>query len=413
MSRVLVAPRMTAQLPRVWRIVLVAVCTLILCSCRGPRTARDWTPGMIGAKSPAPPRQGSPALPRETYSGVMPAAANVPLDVPHGPPGMEFGVPMPYTPTGPWAPPGIALPWPRDEYLADGGDSGVQVAVTADRQVRGLDMEDSVAHYDTVDGRTVVEPSNRVYLYSPRFASVRQVVGVKEDEQMDRSVGVYLPDQAVSQEDRRTLGAHKQQVQIVGQIGQKSITTFRSKQGDGAVSAAIGPRSFKDGFQPYENLATIRTGKYEAAEMAWLARGSTAAITWTHDQGLQVLLDTRSAAAVARHEKVESVFTVGEPPTQAKLRIVKVASTQFAEPGDTIDFTIRFDNVGSQPITSVTILDNLTPRLEYAPDSSQSSVAAKFSSSRSEGDSLVLRWELAEPLQPGRGGVLRFTCRVR
>jgi uncharacterized repeat protein (TIGR01451 family) len=404
---------MTAQLPRVWRIVLVAVCTLILCSCRGPRTARDWTPGMIGAKSPAPPRQGSPALPQETYSGVMPAAANVPLDVPHGPPGMELGVPMPYTPTGPWAPPGIALPWPRDEYLADGGDSGVQVAVTADRQVRGLEMEDTVAHYDTVDGRTVVEPSNRVYLYSPRFASVRQVVGVKEDEQMDRSVGVYLPDQAVSQEDRRTLGAHKQQIQIVGQIGQKSITTFRSKQGDGAVSTAIGPRSFKDGFQPYENLATIRTGKYEAAEMAWLARGSTAAITWTHDQGLQVLLDTRSAAAVARHEKVESVFTVGEPPTQAKLRIVKVASTQFAEPGDTIDFTIRFDNVGSQPIRSVTILDNLTPRLEYAPDSSQSSVAAKFSSSRSEGDSLVLRWELAEPLQPGRGGVLRFTCRVR
>jgi len=413
MSRVLVRPRMTAPMPRVWRIVLVILCTLILCSCRAPRSARDGGPGMIGANSPALPRQASPGLPEEAYTGVVPAGANLPDDVPHGPPGMELGVPMPYTPTGPWAPPGIALPWPRDEYLADGGDAGVQVAVTADRQVRGLEMEDTVAHYNTLDGRTVVEPSNRVYLYSPRFASVRQVVGVKENEQMDRSVGVYLPDQAVSQEGRRGPGAHKQQVQVVGQIGEKSLTTFRSKQGDGAVSAATGPRSFKDGFQPYENLAMIRTGKYEAADMAWLARGSTAAIAWTHDQGLQVLLDSRSAAAVARHEKVESVFTVGEPPTQAKLRIVKVASTQFAEPGDTVDFTIRFDNVGSQPITRVTILDNLTPRLEFVANSAQSSVTANFTSSRNEGDSLTLRWELAEPLQPGRGGILRFTCRVR
>ena len=45
---------------------------------------------------------------------------------------------------------------PRDEYLCDGGDYGFAAAVRKDWQVDGLEEEDTVAHYDTVDGRTVV-----------------------------------------------------------------------------------------------------------------------------------------------------------------------------------------------------------------------------------------------------------------
>jgi hypothetical protein len=30
-----------------------------------------------------------------------------------------------------------------------------------------------------------------------------------------------------------------------------------------------------------------------------------------------------------------------------------------------------------------------------------------------EGDSVVVRCELTDPLKPGQGGVLRFKCRVR
>ena len=413
MKRVLTPTATVPSMPPLWRFVLVALGALILCSCRGPGGSPHGRFAGMGTASPALPRQGPSTLPPEAYTGPAVQPAGAWSGVPQGPPGMERGVPLPYLPVGPWAPPGIALPWPPDEYLADGGDGGVQAAVTSENQVRGLDMEDTVAHYETIDGRTAVEPSNRVYLYSPRFGAVRQVVGVQLNEQLDRTFGVSQPEQAISQEGRRSLGSHKQQVQTVRQIGQKSSTTFRSKQGDGAMSAATGPRSFSDAFKPYENLTAIRTGQHQTAEMGRLAQAATAAIAWSHDLRMQVLLDAQAAAAVARHEKVETVFAVGEPPTQAKLRIIKVASTPFAEPGDTVDFTIRFDNVGSQPIRRVTILDSLTPRLEYVPDSTQSSIAANFSSSRNEGDSLVLRWELPEPLPPGKGGVLRFTCRVR
>ncbi|MFP4408962.1 MAG: hypothetical protein ACLFPW_10615, partial [Spirochaetaceae bacterium] len=96
-----------------------------------------------------------------------------------------------------------------------------------------------------------------------------------------------------------------------------------------------------------------------------------------------------------------------------RLRVVKSASEHFAKPGDELAFTIRFDNVGNQVIGNVTILDNLTTRLEYIPDSAQCSLDANFFTEPNEGGSVVLRAELVEPLEPGTGGVLRFRCRVR
>jgi uncharacterized repeat protein (TIGR01451 family) len=92
---------------------------------------------------------------------------------------------------------------------------------------------------------------------------------------------------------------------------------------------------------------------------------------------------------------------------------VKVASQKDALPGEEVEFTIRFDNIGTQPVGNVTIVDNLTIRLEYVPDSAQCSVEAAFFTQDNQSDSLVLRWELAEPLQPGQGGIIRFKCQVR
>ena len=93
--------------------------------------------------------------------------------------------------------------------------------------------------------------------------------------------------------------------------------------------------------------------------------------------------------------------------------MIKVASTPVAEPGDEVSFTIRFDNVGNQPIGSVQIVDSLTTRLEYVPDSAQCSLKARFSTQPNEGESLVVRCVLSEPLPPGKGGVFRFRCIVR
>ena len=84
-----------------------------------------------------------------------------------------------------------------------------------------------------------------------------------------------------------------------------------------------------------------------------------------------------------------------------------------AHAGETVQFTIRFDNVGDEAVGNVTIIDNLTTRLEYIADSQECSLTAGFSADDNAGQSSLLRWEIAEPLEPSEGGIIRFECRVR
>jgi len=393
-----------ASRPDLWRMVLIALGALILCSCRGP-LQRTFDPSTVAA-------DGYPTLPPAAYA-PRPGVA-VAGDRPIGPPGTQQPVPLPHMPGGPWAPPGISQPWPKDEYLQDGGDRELPVAVGNQWEVEGLEPEDCIAHFDTLDGRTLIEPSNRVYVYSPRFAAVRQVVSLVSNDKFSRAAGVYLPTALVGPTSTQPVASSSQNVQADRQVGAKLAGIFRSRQGDGAMSTANKAREFEqDSFLPYENIRVIRQGILDEAEMARLARGTTAALAWTARQAAQVILDEKAAMADVSDQGLQSVFTVKSPPGEAKLRVIKVADKQFAEPGEEVAFTIRFDNVGNQLIGNVTIIDNLTTRLEYVADSARCSLDAQFLTEPSQGDSVVIRCEIADPVAPGTGGVIRFRCVVR
>ena len=368
-------------MPRRWRWALIALCTLILCSCRAPATT-------------APP-----TLPQQAFAGPsMPSPE---------------GCPCPEGSAAPWSPPGLSQPWPQDEYLADGGDQGLPVAVSPDWRVEGLEPEDTVAHFDTVDGRTLVQASNPVFIYAPRFGSVRKVVGLVQEEQIDQPGGVGQPVQAVRCDDLQLIASSKQQVEAIRQNSNLPPIIYRSKVGDGALSNVQTPGSFQDAFQPYENLKIIREGTAQASERALLAKGVAAAIVWTDTESVEIMLDHQSAAAEVTDRGACEIYSVDEGPACPRIRIVKIASTQFAQPGDYVDFTLRFDNVGNQPIGNVTIIDSLTTRLEYVADSQQSKLESSFNTKPNEAGSEVLRWEITDPLPVGSGGVIRFRCRVR
>jgi uncharacterized repeat protein (TIGR01451 family) len=97
-----------------------------------------------------------------------------------------------------------------------------------------------------------------------------------------------------------------------------------------------------------------------------------------------------------------------------RLRLCKIADKSEAKPGEIIHFTLRFDNVGDQKIGNVTIIDNLMPRLEFVEGSAESSVKAEFKTeAKLPEESLVLRWEITEPLKVNEGGIIRFQARVR
>jgi uncharacterized repeat protein (TIGR01451 family) len=114
-------------------------------------------------------------------------------------------------------------------------------------------------------------------------------------------------------------------------------------------------------------------------------------------------------------KQAQDVHVYELPPGKCSLRICKAASHMLANAGDQITFTIRFDNIGLQPIDKVVVLDSLSPRLEYIEESQQSSIAPPpvFSSEPNEIGSTVLKWEFKSSLKPGEGGVLHFRCLVR
>ncbi len=418
-----------------WRIAFILLGVLVLCSCRGngsqnslvsaPRPAvvpAGSQPGSSQQAAP-PPAAGvvptayteplpPPAQPAMTQPPALANAAE-PIDAPciMGLPGMG-AMPLPYTADGSWIPPGIVPPWPADEYLRDGGANPPGVAVGKNGAVIGLQMEDTVARFTSLDGQTHIEPSNKVDIYSPRFAAVRQVVDVEVDQQRRRATGIAEPVKAIVPRTSEPAALATKDQQPIRGIGTNPAGQLRARLTYATHQTELQPLAFDCGFRAFENISIVRSGIYQGSDQPILARGAQAAIAWTKNEGVKVILDEHAAAAAIADQKPQETITFGSSPCP-QLRIVKIASTPVAEPGDEVSFTIRFDNVGNQPIGSVQIIDSLTTRLEYVPGSAQCSLKARFSTQPNEGDSLIVRCVLDDPLAIGKGGVFRFRCIVR
>lgn len=383
---------------------MIALSLVGMCSCRAV------SPSPKDMKLPVAPRPASPEQqepPEQRTSQAIDHSAHMARQctAPGEPP-------LPAHAMVPWSPPGIAGPWPHDEYLLDGGDRDVQVNLGPGGRLQGLELEDTVVLYDTIDGRTCIEPSNRVCLYAPRFAATRKVTSVVLSEQTEQPVGARMPVKPLLNQEGLLATTTMQPVQAEGQIGRKSTSVERVGE---AVMPAISRQpiaALDGGFATYENLKAIRDGQFEESEKPRLMEAIDAAITWTHDLAVQVILEGRRASEVVGDQRAQALFRV-DMPNNPCLRVIKVASDKVAQPGDIVDFTIRFDNQGDTELTNVVLIDNLTTRLEYVDGSAQSSRSAEFSSEHNEGGSLVLRWELADPLPVGAGGLVRFHCRVR
>jgi uncharacterized repeat protein (TIGR01451 family) len=381
---------------RLARLVSVA---LLLSSCRsGPQ-----------ADIPLPTDEAT-LVDRADVNRVAGAIASAP-SIPVSP--IPFkGMPIPITTETPWAPPGLSGPWPHDEYLEDGGDEEVQANIGSEGELRGLELEDTVAVYNTRNGETCIAPSNKVCLYAPRFAAVRQVTSVLETEQRDQLKSVAMPRKASLHREDRLASTAIQPIQPEGEISTRQSSIERTKEVVTPVASRLPIAALQADFALHENFRVMRRGQFEESEKTRLLEAIDAAITWTHAKAVQVVLNGTDAVSVTGDQRVQATFRVDEPDHPC-LRVIKVASTKTAKPGDIVDFTIRFDNMGDQEIKHVVLVDNLTTRLEYVPGTAQSSRDADFTTEQNEGDSLVLRWDFTGPLPKGAGGLVRFHCRVR
>jgi uncharacterized repeat protein (TIGR01451 family) len=408
--------------PEWWRCLLVALTLLILCSCQAlppgidqanpidEATSQEEPTVAEGPRPVVPPRRQAVEV-RELDAEQL--AASRPLSSTE----ISDG----------WAAPGAcnctscrdasactdqSLVGPPDEYLCDGGDLGLPAAVRADWSVDGLEQEDAIAHYDTVDGRVVVTPSNRVCIYAPRFAAVRRVENLLAHERrqlVDLAIDETAPSSAG---EMQPVVTSTQRRGVAINLGERPAILFRARQQAAESVSLVKPGEFYNTLGPYANLTIIRTGQIDGSEQAIVRRSVQAAVAWNGDQAAQVVFSNRQAVAVVGLKQPGCVYQTDEPG-DPRLRLLKLASTSNALPGEDVEFTLRFDSIGDQVIGNVTIIDNLTTRLEYVPNTARSTVAASFSAVPNGAGSTVLRWEIKEPVEPGEGGVLQFTCRVK
>jgi uncharacterized repeat protein (TIGR01451 family) len=409
------------RVPEWWRCLLVALTLLILCSCQSlPSDINQASPLGNATREEAQPIADRPApviLPRDQAVEVRELDAQQigdsrPLNATEISDGWAAPAPCGCANCGGSACCEQSLVGPPDEYLCDGGDYGLPAAVRADWTVDGLEQEDAIAHYDTVDGRVVVTPSNRVCVYSPRFAAVRRVENLIAHERrqlVDLAIDETAPSSAG---EMQPVVTSTQRSGVAINLGERPAILFRARQQAAEEVNLVKPGEFYNTLGPYANLTIIRTGQIDGSEQAIVKRGVQAAVAWNGDQAAQVVFSERQAVAVVGLKQPGSVYQTDEPG-DPRLRLIKLASTNNALPGEEVEFTLRFDSIGDQVIGNVTIIDNLTTRLEYVPNTAKSTVAASFSAVPNGARSTVLRWEIKDPVKPGEGGVLQFSCRVR
>lgn len=301
------------------------------------------------------------------------------------------------------------------EHIFDGGDRDKQATVGLGDNwtVDGVETEDTVGHFDTLDGQRLVAPSNRIAIYSPRFAAVRQRVGVITSL---TEVPALIADRTQS----TMLEASKAQAGTTAQNEQARLARdaalaegVRQQTRPSWSNNLVSPISTTDRVGALENISLLKYNFIEGSEKAVLAKGRVAAITWGGVDGVHAIANFQAVDILFDIKSANEIVESHSPNDRPKLRIIKIASKDAAQPGETVEFTLRFDNVGDQKIGNVTLMDNLTDRLEFVDGSASCSLKCKFYVKDNQQGSQMLRWDIEPSLGVTEGGVVKFTCKIK
>ncbi|MCH2177880.1 MAG: DUF11 domain-containing protein [Mariniblastus sp.] len=299
-----------------------------------------------------------------------------------------------------------------DEYICDGCDRIPQVRVDENWKVSGLGIEDTIGHFDTLQGETIVIPSNRVCVYSPRFASVRKIFNFGHSNSSIALASFKEKKNLEQTSGRDWSSTSLQQLRLQSNKSSYRANAFKDHTRGveaGNIVHLIGSYAT---LKPFNNLQLVKFGRYENTESARLNLGMQSALAWDVDVASQMTVKNAQPVIVDDIATIREVVAV-ESESHPNLRLCKIASRLSAKSGEEVEFTIRFDNIGDQRIGNVTIIDNLSPRLEFIAESASCTLDATLITTINEAGSLAVSWEITEPIEKATGGVIQFKCRVR
>ena len=298
------------------------------------------------------------------------------------------------------------------EFICDGGDHDPRATLTLDDTINGLQPEDTVVHYTTESGDIAFQPSNRVCVYSPRFASTRKITAAVAGEKVLALSAIDRP--------RGPAGLDKDLPGLVVgdtvELGRadalKRIDGLRDLNRGMRFEGDLAPIAQNNVLEIVSALSTYQTGQLLDEQLALIEQSANAAVTWTVSEGVEVAIEDLRIPTITRDQQVEA-FTIYDFPDAGRLRIVKMADKQHAKPGDEVSFAIRVQNVGDSAVNHVVITDNLVTRLAYVEDSQESDRDTEFRAVPNNGQSLRLEWKLTEELKVGESVLIEFRCKLR
>ena len=301
-----------------------------------------------------------------------------------------------------------------DEYLCDGGDRALPVHYDQFSR-NGLDTEDTVAEFTDHHGKQRIRASNRVCVYAPRFSTVRTISRPHEGMNLDESARVGHSIGTDQMHTRLKPSLHVKN-EMSGRVRVRSRASgLESEQLQGNVSNVKRLAVHEKLLNVYQDLNFVQFGKLETRDAARLNFGIQASLIWTREEYPVIAAKTEIAMTGTYEAHAATIVGIDDKKSDepGNLRLVKLADKQSVQPGDVVEFTLRYDNQGANTVQHVRIVDNLTPRLAYVEDSATSDRDGRLVVHDNGEGSLVLVWELTNPLPPQTGGVVSFKARVR
>jgi uncharacterized repeat protein (TIGR01451 family) len=311
-----------------------------------------------------------------------------------------------------------------DEYIASGSDTDRPVYVEG-WTVHNFSPGSTIAHFDTLDGRVHVEPSNRLHIYAPRFGAIRKVEGLLNEGQI--TALMESRDQQILRQNKNILqtGFAEHESGTRSARKQDQLKSIEAQRRGAGIGSAQGPGGFDNFIEVDQDSMMLMQRVFDFdryAETKSLQRDKNSevrAAAWAGNEGIRVQINEFAPIAATGIDGVAVYFQVEDERSQtSKLRLIKVADKESALPGEIIQFTLRFDNIGdktdpSKLIGNVTILDDLSSRLDFVPGSATASLASGFKTQLNASGGITLRFEITDPLAPSDFGVIQYQCIVR
>ncbi len=299
-----------------------------------------------------------------------------------------------------------------DEYICDGGDKDIPVHYT-DSLRHGLNFEDTVAEYVDHTGETHVKPSTRVCVYAPRFASVRAIDVSHLDFSYDTLAGHHDDERLVGMDNELRPGVETQTDQPIGLDRRDSASGLIADVSEGNLTKIEWIGGNIQVNRLWQDVGFVRDGRFHQEDDARIAMSIQVAHDWSHDLYPIIMADSLQGGIVEASFRAADMTGIHDPRTPGDLRIVKLCEQTSAQPGDVINFVIRYDNIGGRELNGVRILDNLSPRLELVPGSVSFDRGGTLEVQDNHAGSQIIVFQLDEPLPGETGGVLSFQCLVR